>query len=46
MSTATIFQSETPPDVYIQLVKGRVPGWLTPIDLGPKSPFLMWRVAR
>ncbi|MCY7399043.1 MAG: AcrB/AcrD/AcrF family protein [Sphingomonas bacterium] len=46
MSTATIFQAETPRGFYMQLVKGRVPGWLTPIDLGPKSPFLMWKVVR
>ena len=46
MSTATIFQSETPKGFYMQLIKGRVPAWLTPIDLGPKSPFLMWKVER
>ena len=46
MSTATIFQAETPKGFYMQLVKGKVPRWLTPIDLGPKSPFLMWKVAR
>jgi hypothetical protein len=46
MSTATIFQSETPKGFYMQLVKGRVPAWLTPIELGPKSPYLMWKVAR
>jgi hypothetical protein len=46
MSTATIFQSETPRGFYMQLVKGRVPAWLTPIDLGPKSPYRMWKVVR
>ncbi len=46
MSTATIFQSETPKGFYMQLVKGKVPAWLIPIDLGPKSPFLMWKIAR
>jgi len=46
MSTATIFQSETPNGFYMQLVRGRVPGWLIPVDLGPNSPFLMWRVVR
>ena len=46
MSTATIFQADTPKGFYMQLVKGRVPGWLTPIDLGPKSPFLMWKIVR
>jgi hypothetical protein len=46
MSTATIFQSETPKGFYMQLLKGRAPAWLTPIDLGPKSPFKMWKVSR
>ena len=46
MSTATIFQSETPNGFYMQLVRGRVPGWLIPVDLGANSPFLMWRVVR
>ena len=46
MSTATIFSSEAPKGFYMQLIKGRVPGWLEPIDLGPKSPFKMWRVKR
>ena len=46
MSTATIFQAKAPRGFYMQLIKGRVPRWLTPIDLGPKSPFLMWKVVR
>ena len=46
MSTATIFQAETPKGFYMQLVRGKVPSWLTPIDLGPKSPYLMWKVER
>ena len=46
MSTATIFQAETPNGFYMQLVNGRIPSWLTPVDLGPKSPFLMWKVTR
>jgi hypothetical protein len=46
MSTATIFQAETPRGFYMQLIKGRVPAWLTPVDLGPGSPLLMWKVAR
>ena len=46
MSTATIFQAETPRGFYMQLIRGRVPAWLTPIDLGPGSPLLMWKVTR
>ena len=43
-SSATIFMAETPKGFYVQLAKGQVPAWLTPIDLGPKSPWKMWRV--
>lgn len=46
MSTATIFRAEAPKGFYMQLVGGQVPEWLDPIDLGPKSPFKMWRVKR
>ncbi len=46
MSTATIFQAKAPRGFYVQLLKGSAPDWLTPIDLGPKSPFLMWKVVR
>ena len=46
MATATIFQAKAPRGFYMQVLKGRVPNWLTPIDLGPKSPFLMWKVVR
>lgn len=43
-STTTIFMSEAPNGFYAQLEKGKVPGWLAPIQLPPKSPFKMWRV--
>jgi hypothetical protein len=46
MSTATIFMSETPRGFYGQLAKGEVPTWLQPVDLGPNSPFKMWKVVR
>ena len=36
MSTATIFMAETPKGFYMQLVKGQVPAWLTPVEL-PKN---------
>jgi hypothetical protein len=38
--------SEAPKGFYMELVKGRVPAWLVPVDLGPKSPFLMWKVVK
>lgn len=44
MSTATIFISETPNGFYGQLMKGKVPAWLQPIELPKNSPFKMWRV--
>jgi hypothetical protein len=43
-STSTIFTSEAPGGFYTQLVAGKVPGWLQPVDLPKDSPFLMWRV--
>ncbi len=46
MSTATIFMAEAPRGFYARLVAGQVPSWLQPVDLGPNSPFLMWKVAR
>ena len=45
MSTATIFMSEAPNGFYGQLVKGKVPAWLEPVELPKDSPFKMWRVA-
>jgi hypothetical protein len=45
-STTTIFMSEAPKGFYAQLEKGQAPGWLTPVSLGPTSPFKMWRIAR
>ena len=46
MSTATIFRAEAPKGFYVQLARGRVPGWLTPVPLPKDSPFRMWRVQR
>jgi len=44
-STTTIFMSEAPNGFYAQLQRGRVPAWLTPVELPRDSPFRMWRVA-
>ena len=46
MSTATIFMSEAPSGFYGQLVRGKVPAWLQPVELPKDSPFKMWRVRR
>ena len=43
-STTTIFMSEAPLGFYAQLAAGKVPTWLSPVDLGKDSPFRMWRV--
>ena len=44
MSTATIFMTEAPAGFYGQLVAGRVPAWLQPVELPADSPFMMWKV--
>lgn len=46
MSTATVFMSEAPNGFYGQLMKGRVPAWLRPVELPQDSPFKMWKVVR
>ena len=44
MSTATIFMSAAPKGFYGQLMKGKVPNWLQPVELPKDSPFKMWKV--
>jgi MFS family permease len=44
MSQATVFMAAAPKGFYAQLEKGRVPGWLEPVDLGKGSPLKLWRV--
>lgn len=46
MSQSTVFRAEAPKGFYAELADGRVPGWLEPVDLGPKNPMKMWRVVR
>lgn len=46
MATATLFMAEAPKGFYGQLVGGKVPAWLQPVDLGQESPFKMWKVVR
>jgi hypothetical protein len=43
-STTTIFISEAPKGFYVQLQRGQVPNWLSPVELPKDSPFRMWRV--
>jgi hypothetical protein len=43
-STTTIFAAEAPRGFYVQLQKGRVPPWLTQVQLPKDSPYRMWKV--
>ncbi|MFL6721868.1 MAG: AcrB/AcrD/AcrF family protein [Sphingomonas sp.] len=43
-STTTIFVAEAPGGFYTQLERGKVPGWLTPVQLPKDSPYKMWKV--
>jgi hypothetical protein len=44
MSESTIYASEAPGGFYMQLVRGKVPAWLQPVELPKASPYRMWRV--
>lgn len=44
MSESTIYRAEAPGGFYAQLVRGRVPDWLQPVQLPENSPYKMWRV--
>ncbi len=46
LSESTIYSSAAPNGFYMQLVKGKVPGWLEPIALPKGSPYKMWRVVK
>jgi hypothetical protein len=46
LSESTIYRSEAPRGFYAQLVQGKVPAWLTPVQLPGNSPYRMWRVIR
>jgi hypothetical protein len=46
MSESTIYAAEAPKGFYVELAGGKAPPWLQPIDLGPGSPYRMWRVVR
>ncbi len=43
-STTTIFESEARNGFYAQLQRGKVPKWLSPVQLPPDSPFRMWKI--
>jgi hypothetical protein len=46
MSESTLYRSEAPAGFYAQLLRGKVPGWLAPVQLPANSPYRMWRVVK
>jgi hypothetical protein len=46
LSESTIYESEAPTGFYAQLLRGKVPAWLSPVQLPANSPYRMWRVVR
>ena len=46
MSESTIYAASAKDGFYMQLNRGQVPPWLTPIRLPRNSPYKMWRVVR
>jgi len=46
LSESTIYESEAPNGFYTQLLRGKVPAWLSPVQLPANSPYRMWRVVR
>lgn len=44
LSESTIYASAAPNGFYVQLNKGKVPDWLTKVELPEDSPYKMWRV--
>jgi hypothetical protein len=45
-SESTVYASQAKDGFYMQLVRGKSPGWLQPVPLPAKSPYRMWRVVR
>ncbi|HMG47143.1 MAG TPA: AcrB/AcrD/AcrF family protein [Allosphingosinicella sp.] len=46
LSESTIYRSEAPDGFYAQLMRGKVPAWLAPVQLPANSPYRMWRVIK
>ncbi len=44
LAESTIYAARAKQGFYMQLVRGRVPAWLTPVALPKESPFKLWRV--
>ena len=46
LSESTVYRAEAPNGFYMQLARGQVPSWLSPVTLPRDSPYRMWRVVR
>ena len=46
LSETTIYSAEAPNGFYRQLVGGKIPAWLQPVQLPKDWPYKMWRVVR
>ena len=46
LSESTIYEVEAPGGFYTQLLRGKIPPWMEPVQLPPNSPYRMWRVVR
>jgi hypothetical protein len=46
LSETTIYSSEAPNGFYKQLIAGKVPAWLQPVQLPKDWPYKMWRVVK
>jgi hypothetical protein len=46
LSETTIYSAEAPNGFYKQLIAGKVPAWLQPVQLPKDWPYKMWRVVK
>lgn len=44
MAESTIYKARAPNGFYVQLMDGKIPGWLEPVGLPENSPFRLWKV--
>ncbi|MFD2499016.1 hypothetical protein ACFSTI_09450 [Rhizorhabdus histidinilytica] len=43
MAESTIYKARAPRGFYTQLMDGKIPSWLEPVELPANSPFRLWR---
>ncbi len=44
MAESTIYRARAPQGFYMQLIDGKVPAWLEPVELPEGSPFRLWKL--